>query len=58
MPGISVSGHLGGALGGLIAMFMIPAKNLRVPLPARVVVAVLWVAAMAWVVASPWVLGA
>ena len=42
----------------LIAMFMIPAKNLRVPLPARVVVAVLWVAAMAWVVASPWVLGA
>ena len=58
VPGISVSGHLGGALGGLIAMFMIPAKNLRVPLPARVVVAVLWVAAMAWVVASPWVLGA
>ena len=52
VPGISVSGHLGGALGGLIAMFMIPAKNLRVPLPARVVVAVLWVAAMAWVVSG------
>ena len=52
VPGISVSGHLGGALGGLIAMFMIPAKNLRVPLPARVVVSVLWVAAMAWVVSG------
>lgn len=47
VPGISVSGHLGGALGGLIAMFMIPAKNLRVPNAVRVVVAVLWVAALA-----------
>ena len=52
VPGISVSGHLGGALGGLVAMFMVPAKNLRVPLPARVVVAVLWVAALAWVVSG------
>ena len=57
VPGISVSGHLGGALGGLIAMLMIPAKNLRVPNGVRVVVAVLWIAAMAWVVAGALGLG-
>ena len=57
VPGISVSGHLGGALGGLIAMLMIPAKNLRVPNGVRVVVAVLWIAAMAWVVAAALGLG-
>lgn len=57
VPSISVSGHLGGALGGLIAMFMIPAKSLRVPGPVRVVVAVLWVAALAWLLASQGVLG-
>lgn len=52
VPSISVSGHLGGALGGLIAMFMIPAKNLRVPTPVRIAVAVLWAAALAWTLAS------
>lgn len=57
VPGISVSGHLGGALGGLIAMLMIPAKSLRVPNGVRVVVAVLWVAAMTWVVAGAMGLG-
>ena len=57
VPSISVSGHLGGALGGLVAMFMIPAKNLRVPNGVRVVVAVLWIAAMAWVVAAALGLG-
>ena len=57
VPSISVSGHLGGALGGLIAMFMIPAKSLRVPNPVRVVVAVLWVAALVWLLASQGVLG-
>ena len=57
VPSISVSGHLGGALGGLVAMFMIPAKNLRVPNGVRVVVAVLWIAAMAWVVAGALGLG-
>ena len=57
VPGISVSGHLGGALGGLIAMLMIPARNLRVPNGVRVVVAVLWIAAMAWVVAGALGLG-
>lgn len=46
VPSISVSGHLGGALGGLVAMFMIPAKNLRVPNAVRIVVAVAWVAAL------------
>lgn len=57
MPSISVSGHLGGALGGLVAMFMIPAKNLRVPTPVRIVVAVLWVAALVFLLASQGVLG-
>lgn len=46
VPGISVAGHLGGALGGLIAMFMVPSKNLRVPAAVRVVVAIAWVAAL------------
>lgn len=57
VPSISVSGHLGGALGGLIAMFMIPANNLRVPTAVRIPVAVLWVAALVWLLASQGVLG-
>lgn len=52
MPNVSVSGHLGGALGGLIAMFMVPSKNLNVPLFVRVLVAVCWVAAMALIVGT------
>lgn len=52
VPSISISGHLGGALGGLIAMFMIPSKNLRVPAAVRVVVAAVWVAALAALAAS------
>lgn len=51
VPGISISGHLGGAVGGAIAMLMIPSKNLRTPKPVCAVVAVLWVAAM---VAAIW----
>lgn len=50
MPSVSLSGHLGGALGGLIAMFMVPSKNLRVPTPVRMVVALVWVVAIVWVV--------
>ena len=42
MPSVSLSGHLGGALGGLIGMFMVPSKNLRVPAVVRVVTAALW----------------
>lgn len=52
MPSVSVSGHLGGALGGLLAMFMIPSKNLRVPLVVRIVVTVVWVLSIAHVLAS------
>ena len=52
VPSISVSGHLGGALGGLVAMFMIPAKNLRVPNAVRIVVAVAWVAALLLLMAT------
>lgn len=48
MPSVSLSGHLGGALGGLIAMFIVPSKNLRVPTAVRVVVAALWVALLAF----------
>ncbi len=57
VPSISVSGHLGGALGGLIAMFMIPSKALRVPNVVRVVVTVLWVAALVYLFISYGVLG-
>ena len=39
VPSVSVSGHLGGALGGLLAMLMLPAKSLRVPNAARIAVA-------------------
>ena len=52
VPSISVSGHLGGALGGLVAMFMIPAKHLRVPNAVRIVVAVAWVAALLLLMAT------
>lgn len=46
VPSVSISGHLGGAVGGAIAMLMIPAASLRTPRAVRVVVAVLWVAAL------------
>lgn len=52
VPNISVSGHLGGALGGLIAMFMVPSKNLRVPNAVRIVVAVAWVAVFGYLLIS------
>lgn len=52
VPGISVSGHLGGALGGLVAMFMLPSKNLRVPNAVRVAVAVLWVCALGYLLVN------
>lgn len=48
VPGISISGHLGGALGGLIAMFMIPSKNLKVPVVVRILVAIAWVGALGY----------
>ncbi|MGI6105213.1 MAG: rhomboid family intramembrane serine protease [Raoultibacter sp.] len=48
VPGISISGHLGGALGGLIAMFMLPAKELRVPTVVRILVALAWLAALGY----------
>ena len=57
VPSVSVSGHLGGALGGLLAMLMVPAKSLRVPNAARVAMAVLWVAALGWTLASRGTLG-
>ncbi len=47
MPSVSLSGHLGGAIGGLIGMFIIPSKSLRVPAFVRVIVGVLWVVAAA-----------
>lgn len=47
VPGISLSGHAGGAVGGLIAMLLVPSRNLRVPAAVRVVVAVAWLAALA-----------
>ena len=52
VPGISISGHLGGALGGAIAMLMVPEPGLRVPNAVRIVVAVVWVAFLVWMLAS------
>ena len=49
VPGISVSGHLGGAVGGALAMLMVPAFALRTPVALRVVVALAWAAAVAFV---------
>ena len=49
-PGISVSGHLGGALGGAIAMLMLPAYALRTPVLLRIVVAIVWLCAVAAIV--------
>lgn len=57
VPGISISGHLGGALGGAIAMFMLPEYGLRVPNPVRVVVAIAWVAFLGWVLVSQGLVG-
>lgn len=57
VPGISISGHLGGALGGAIAMFMLPEYGLKVPNPVRVVVAIAWAAFLGWVLASQGLVG-
>lgn len=57
VPSISISGHLGGALGGLIAMFMIPSKNLRVPAAVRAIVAVAWAGALVWLAVSQGIAG-
>lgn len=57
VPGISISGHLGGALGGAIAMFMLPEYGLKVPNPVRVVVAIAWVAFLGWVPVSQGLVG-
>lgn len=48
VPSISISGHLGGALGGLIAMFIVPSKNLRVNNIVRVIVAIAWVGTLVY----------
>lgn len=50
VPSVSVSGHLGGAIGGLLGMFMIPSKSLRVPTPVRIIVAIVWLAAVGHVI--------
>ena len=33
VPGVSISGHLGGALGGAIAMLMVPSPDCACPMP-------------------------
>ncbi len=56
MPSVSISGHLGGAIGGLIAMFIIPSRNLRVANVVRVVVAAAWVAGIGFALSAQGVL--
>ena len=46
-PGISISGHLGGAFGGALAMLMVPSKNLRVSVFVRILVTLVWIATLA-----------
>lgn len=58
VPGISISGHLGGALGGLIAMFMIPSKNLRVNNVVRILVSIAWVGALVYLLIHEGIVGA
>lgn len=55
IPSVSLAGHLGGAIGGLLAMFMIPSRNLRVPVPVRIIVALIWFALVACVISGYWV---
>ncbi|MFR5000409.1 MAG: rhomboid family intramembrane serine protease [Slackia sp.] len=57
VPGISISGHLGGALGGAIAMFMLPEYGLRVVWPVRTVTAVAWAAFLGWMLISQGIVG-
>ena len=52
VPGISISGHLGGAIGGAIAMLMLPSRATRVPVFVRIVAAVVWIAAVGAVLLS------
>ncbi len=57
VPGISISGHLGGAVGGIIALLMLPSRATRIPVAVRIIVAVLWLAAVAAVVLQGEALG-
>ncbi|MDO4443674.1 MAG: rhomboid family intramembrane serine protease [Slackia sp.] len=57
VPGISISGHLGGALGGAIAMLMVPEYGLRVAWPVRIVVTVAWVVFLGWMLVSQGIVG-
>lgn len=52
MPSISITGHAGGAIGGLIAMFMVPSRNLRVPNAVRAIVALAWVGGFVFMLMS------
>lgn len=47
VPGISIAGHLGGAVGGAIAMLAVPSAYLRMPYLPRILVALAWLAAVA-----------
>lgn len=57
VPGISISGHLGGAVGGLIAMFMIPSKNLRVNNVIRILLALAWVGSLVFLLLQEGIVG-
>ena len=57
VPGVSISGHLGGAVGGIIALLMLPSRATRIPVAVRIIVAVLWLAAVAAVVLQGEALG-
>lgn len=57
VPGISISGHLGGALGGALAMLMVPEQGLKVPGFVRIATAIVWVAFLGWMLVSSGIVG-
>lgn len=57
VPGVSISGHLGGAVGGAIAMLMLPEPGLRTRPLGRIAVFLAWAAFLGWVCVEAGIIG-